>query len=254
MKKTLFTLLAFFVAAILLAITPDRAKIIEDVIPTDKDNGFVIMELFTSQGCSSCPPADNLLGEYAAKNNDRIIPIAFHVDYWNYLGWKDSFSNTQYSQRQSNYDNNFLHASVYTPQLIINGETEMVGSDKEKIKTTVDKALNETVAVFINIKKQTIANGQLQIDYTIDGTIANTTLNAALVQYQTVTKIKAGENRGATLTNYNVVRSFASDAAKNSGSSFIKLPAGVDVKDLSIVLFTQDNTIGKITGAMKKVF
>jgi hypothetical protein len=132
MKNSLFTLLAFLVAAVLLAITPDHSKMIGSIIQNDNSSGFVIMELFTSQGCSSCPHADDLLGEYAEKNDDQIIPIAFHVDYWNYLGWKDSFATLQYTQRQENYDVNFLHASVYTPQLIVNGETEIVGSDKEK--------------------------------------------------------------------------------------------------------------------------
>ena len=241
MKKSFFIILSLFVAAVLLALThSDKQKI------ADKNNGqgFVVMELFTSQGCSSCPHADDLLGSYAEKNDSRIIPIAFHVDYWNELGWKDSFSNAQYSWRQQYYNEKFLHADVYTPQLVINGNKEMVGNNDLKVKVAVDNALNETPVNTINFSYQTIANRQLQIQYAIDGSTANTTLDVALIQHKTTTKIKAGENNGATLINYNVVRSFVYSPANASGTSFVKLPTGVDLKELSIVLFIQSNLKG----------
>jgi hypothetical protein len=247
MKKIVFTLAAFIVVATLLALTNSKP-----LVKQENENGFVVMELFTSQGCSSCPPADEVLGSYVQKMDSRIIPIAFHVDYWNQLGWKDPFSNHQYAERQENYDANFLHATVYTPQLIINGEKEFVGSDKTNIKHAVDNTLNEIPAVIINIKSNTIGNGQVQAHYTIGGGISNATLNAVLIQNKTTTKINAGENNGTTLINYNVARQFVSVIAKESGTCEIQLPVGVNTKELSLVLFTQDKTSGKITGAVKE--
>ena len=249
--KPFFIITSFFIAALLLALTNKPKAINSDNKKNDKQS-FVVMELFTSQGCSSCPHADDLLGSYAEKNDDHIIPLAFHVDYWNQLGWRDSFSNSQYSQRQQWYNEKFLHADVYTPQLIVNGTKEMVGNNDLKVKAAIDNALSETANTTINITGQTIANKQLQIQYTIDGTTANTILNVAIIQHKTITKIKAGENGGVTLANYNVVRSFVYSPAKESGTSFVKLPTGVDLKELSIVLFTQSNLTGKITATIKK--
>jgi len=117
MKKIFFILLAFIVATGIV-ITTTSYNFKKQSIPANTvvvTNGFAVMELFTSQGCSSCPPADELLGKYAAQNNSNIIPLSFHVDYWNRLGWKDSFSTGEYSQRQRQYAQLFSNSSVYTP-------------------------------------------------------------------------------------------------------------------------------------------
>src|SRR5436190_6580011 len=89
-------------------------------------SSFAVLELFTSEGCSSCPPADRLLPQLAS-TNPNIIPLSFHVDYWDHLGWKDPFSNAEFSDRQRLYAGQFHLESIYTPQLIVNGEYELVG-------------------------------------------------------------------------------------------------------------------------------
>ena len=94
---------------------------------------IAVIELFTSQGCSSCPPADDLIGSYAKQNDQSVICLSFNVDYWNRLGWKDVFSNAAYSQRQQQYAQ-VLHSGVYTPQAVINGKYQFVGSDKKNIQ------------------------------------------------------------------------------------------------------------------------
>ncbi|HUR81120.1 MAG TPA: DUF1223 domain-containing protein, partial [Thermoanaerobaculia bacterium] len=86
----------------------------------------VVLELFTSQGCSSCPSADEFLRKLAAKDK-RVIPLAFHVDYWNYLGWRDPFSSAEWSQRQGDYVRAMKLSTAYTPQLVINGSRQVVG-------------------------------------------------------------------------------------------------------------------------------
>ena len=96
-----------------------------------KFSPVVVLELFTSEGCSSCPLADNLLPQLASLDA-AVIPLSFHVDYWNRLGWKDPFSSAAFSDRQREYGQHFNSDGVYTPQLVVNGEYEMVGSDRRK--------------------------------------------------------------------------------------------------------------------------
>lgn len=214
-------------------------------------SGFVVMELFTSQGCSSCPPADEILGKYALKNDEHIIPLAFHVDYWDRLGWIDSFSNSRYTQRQRDYASKFNLESVYTPQLIINGQKELVGSEEEAIATTVNKFLKEQPPVAINVSNKNIESGRVTISYSVNDPASNSSINAALVQAAVVTHIKAGENRGVKLTNYNVVRDLKTEVLSKTGNFTFPLPVHNITAGFSIVLFIQDNASGKITGAVK---
>src|SRR5436305_2977651 len=105
----------------------------------------VVVELFTSQGCSSCPPADALIHSIA---NDpamrgRVIPLAFHVDYWDSLGWRDPFSSAEWTQRQARYARTMHLNSAYTPQAVVNGTREFIGSNKSVLKAALEKASNE---------------------------------------------------------------------------------------------------------------
>src|SRR4026209_60089 len=104
---------------------------------------FAILELFTSEGCSSCPPADRLLPQLAS-TDVHIIPLSFPVDYWDRYGWKDPFSNASFTDRQRDYAKQFNLESIYTPQLVINGQYEMVGSNKSVAETDIRKLLKET--------------------------------------------------------------------------------------------------------------
>src|SRR6516164_10851500 len=98
----------------------------------------VVVELFTSQGCSSCPPADAYLGELAARKD--VIPLAFHVDYWNYIGWADPFATKQMTQRQRDYQRALNQRYVYTPEMVVNGEAHEVGSDRHGIDRLIEAA------------------------------------------------------------------------------------------------------------------
>src|ERR1700744_6104626 len=101
---------------------------------TDAGKGFAVIELFTSEGCSSCPPADALVARVQKESNDKPVYIlAFHVDYWNRLGWKDVFSSAEYSERQNQYARWLKLSSVYTPQIVVNGRTEFVGSEEANL-------------------------------------------------------------------------------------------------------------------------
>lgn len=117
----------------------------------------VLVELYTSEGCSSCPPADEAMIDLQAEYQNLHQPvyfIAFHVDYWNYLGWKDSFSSAAYTARQRDYGQYFSLNSIYTPQTIINGKLQLVGTKKEQIKKYVDKELMQPAVANLKIQTQ----------------------------------------------------------------------------------------------------
>ncbi len=217
---------------------------------TTSSNNIVVLELFTSQGCSSCPPADRLLASYA--NREDIAALSFHVDYWNKLGWKDPFSDHLFSERQENYALS-SGSNVYTPQVIINGEKEMVGSDENKIAQTIKQFQKQQTSSQIIIDEINTDNNIVSVTYSLKGKFNNSVINVALVQKKITTSIKAGENKGVTLTNYNVVRNFKTinSFAAEKNATTIDLVSGIDKKDLSIILFLQDVSSHKIYAAAK---
>ncbi len=242
----IFSALVFINTALRL---PNRAS---KNLKNNAEPGFVVMELFTSQGCSSCPPADELLGMYAQKNDEHIFPLAFHVDYWNRLGWVDSLSKGIYSERQRDYAEKLNTESVYTPQLIINGQKQMVGSDKNEIASITQKYLQEKAVVKIDIAHINLRGNKVEVDYKVSNIFSNLNINAALVQKNVITQIRAGENRGTKLNNYNVVRDFKTN--KLTGTSehvTLELPAGNSSDNFMVVLFVQEITTGSIKAAAR---
>ena len=135
-----------------------RNKKNEQVNITGTYSPVTVLELFTSEGCSSCPPADELLPELA-KLDSNIIPLSFHVDYWNRLGWTDPFSSSENSDRQRIYADFWKLESVYTPELVINGEYEVVGSNRSAAENAINKILQEKSKVKINIDEVKISDG-----------------------------------------------------------------------------------------------
>ena len=256
MKKLI---LFFFIVAItavgfiLIAFSEKKESMITITGKAEKKS-FVVMELFTSQGCSSCPAADKVLETYVLQNDEQIIPLSFHVDYWNRLGWIDSFSNQKYTQRQNEYASKFNLESVYTPQLIINGQKQLVGSDKDMIAAMVSDELNEIPPININIIKTKTNDSKIIIDYAVDLFVANTNINAALVQDKVFTQIKAGENKGIKMYNYNIVRDFSSDQLKNkTGTCVLQIPPGNTSAGFHIVLFIQQKGYGKIIAVAQRL-
>lgn len=221
-------------------------------INTENKN-IAVLELFTSQGCSSCPPADKLLGAYTTKEN--IIPLSFHVDYWDRLGWKDPFSSKEYSERQYMYAS-ALKAEVYTPQLIINGQQEMIGSDANKIGAALQKISSDTPDAMLSLKKAEANNGKVNISFYLSGNINNSILNIAVVENKTTTPVKAGENGGATLTDYNVVRDFAAIKKFNEGENnvSIDIPVSIAPGNRTLALYLQRANTNKILAADKLQF
>jgi hypothetical protein len=217
------------------------------------NKNVAVLELFTSQGCSSCPPADRLLGTYTSKEN--VIALSFHVDYWDRGGWKDPFSSKEYTKRQYGYAS-ALHADVYTPQIVINGQNEMTGSDANKISNAIKKVFAQQADATLSIKTINFENGKAVINFDASGKINNSLLNVALVEKKITTVVNAGENGGATLTGYNIVRNFKTINKVENGSNTaaIDTPLSGDLKNMSVVLFLQEKENNKISGADQKNF
>lgn len=151
----------------------------------------IVLELFTSQGCSSCPPADKVLGKYAESNDNTIFPLSFYVDYWNYIGWDDPYSRQQFTQRQQQYAKQ-LKASVYTPQLFINGKQEVIGSDSNKIAALVAAVSRHKATVQIT-GNAIVKQEKAMVSYTLEGSSEDENINIALVRKKVSTKVQRGK-------------------------------------------------------------
>lgn len=163
------------------------------------------------------------------------------------------FSTGVYSHRQRLYAQLFSNTSVYTPQVIINGTLEMLGSDENKIAKAIANATGETPSVAFAIKSNEIAGDKIAIQFSAAGNTSNNYIFALLVQNKASTKIKVGENDGAMLTSYNEVRSLVSSSVKKDGTCILPISLNVSLKDESLVLFIQNAHSLKITGAVKKM-
>lgn len=210
-----------------------------------KNKGFAVVELFTSQGCNTCPPADKLLSEVIAdakKNSKPVYALSFHVDYWNRLGWKDPYSSFSFTRRQNNYVSALREKEVYTPQVFINGKNSFIGSDSKKILAEIDKELKTPSKIIFSVAKGAVANDTLLLGYSSSATDKNYSLVVALVQSGLSNKIIKGENAGKTLSHDNVVRVFEIYSLdKKTGT--VKLP---------LKKYNPDNTFSVIAYIQQK--
>ena len=239
----------FFVWITVGCITPKRDG---PVIPDGAFPGIAFVELFTSEGCSSCPPADAVIARLLAKKQDRVFILAYHVDYWNRLGWKDPFSSAEFSKRQNDYASSLQLQSIYTPQVIVNGTTEFVGSDEGKLIAAVKQNLAGTSAISIDVDIKKTGD-HLELAYKLKGDhIDNQLLNVALLQNEATTSVKKGENAGKTLPHVNIVRTLKSIIAKNSGVVTMDIAGDLAGNELQLIAFTQATGNGRVSGATQK--
>jgi len=210
-----------------------------------------VVELFTSEGCSSCPPADRLLRtlvEEARSQGRPVYALSFHVDYWNQLGWTDPYSDAAYSRRQRQYSH-ALGVDTYTPQIVVNGREAMVGSRSQTVRRAIQAALAEPAPVGVTLAVDT-ATAPLRVDYRLDGPVPDDAdLRLAVVERGLSQSVERGENAGRTLRHANVVRTFATvDAA--DGTTTLALPDAVDRADASVMAYVQIPS-GPILGAAR---
>ncbi|QNK64978.1 DUF1223 domain-containing protein [Pedobacter sp. PAMC26386] len=217
-------------------------------------NGFALIELFTSEGCSSCPPADELLAKINRELRDQPVYIlAFHVDYWNRLGWKDVYSSADYSKRQNQYARWLNLRSVYTPQVVINGQKEFVGSEETTLRNAIKSSLRKPSFAKLVLSEIKRDQRQISLHYQTEGTDQQTSLFLAVVQLNAQSKVKSGENSGHTLSHVQIVRQFKQIPLKggSTGIASIELPKDLDPEKSELVAFLQNDTDGKIIAATR---
>ena len=195
----------------------------------------VVVELYTSQGCSSCPPADAYFHKELAKRDD-VIALALHVDYWDYIGWKDSFASPAYTARQKSYARASGHRSVYTPQMIVNGKDHVVGTHPEKVEKLIERHRGQTGSVALTLKRQ---GNRIAIAATA---AQQQPMQVHVVRYKPEEKvsIKRGENAGRMVTYGNIVNDWKVVADWN-GSTPLKIEARAKGDGPVVVLIQQAN-------------
>lgn len=203
----------------------------------------VLLELFTSQGCSSCPPADELIDQVKEAYKDKnVYVLSYHVDYWNRLGWKDPFSAEAYSDYQREYAQQFSSRSIYTPQIVVNGSEHFVGSSRVKTNEALRRYGRSKSTNTIMLTNPYQEKDAITINYQVDGDTFDR-LTFALVIAERITKIGRGENRNRTLKNTNIVANRVL-TKEHTGQVTISIPDWVEKEDqLSVIAYTQDNNL-----------
>lgn len=212
----------------------------------------VVVELFTSEGCSSCPPADELLSQLSRQktlSGVQIVPLGFHVDYWNYLGWRDRFSSSQYSLRQEQYAAKFGLGGPYTPQMVVQGSQEFVGSDQQRAGQAIAHAAAESPQAAVDIAP---AGDKLRVTvHSNPGLSANVIL--AITEDGLETHVGDGENSGRMLRHSAVVRDFRRIGQLSNGSFEAIVPVnpqnGWNRQTLHVAVIVQNASSYKIEGA-----
>jgi hypothetical protein len=215
----------------------------------------VVVELFTSEGCSSCPPADELLGrlrqDLSAKNI-QVIPLGFHVDYWNSLGWKDRFSSAEFTQRQEQYTHALKVDGPYTPEMVVNGEVEFVGNDAGQAQRTIRQQASELETAQIKIAPAGADQLTIQVKGPAESS-GNALVMLAITEDNLSTQVGSGENGGRKLHHAAVVRELQELGMLHNGIMETTVPLKLEKdwkhNDLRAVVFVQQGPSGKIEGA-----
>ncbi len=255
MKKTLAPIALMVVATAALGVSHAEAA-------TNAAKTPVVLELFTSEGCSSCPPADRLLQSLDEKQpftNAELLVLSEHVDYWNGHGWVDPYSSSSFSARQLRYAEQFGLGEVYTPQLIVDGQREAVGSDDVVIRKAVEIAARSE-KVSLTLSNAVLDGSRIKFhvasaDLPRSGGAA--TVYVALAENKVQSNVGGGENGGRLLTHVAVVRVLAVVGTLEPGSSFAKnvvipLPSRMPPTGIRVVAFLQEDKSHKIVGAAQE--
>ena len=217
----------------------------------------VVVELFTSEGCSSCPPADDLLWRLESASPSlsiEVIALSEHVDYWNQLGWQDRFSSPLFSARQQEYGRAFRQDNVYTPQIVINGQTEVLGSDSRRVLQEIRRAADGSRA---NIEMTLLSPESLRLKVeSVPADTQDADILLAITETQLATSVQAGENTGRLLRHTGVVRSLVSlgrldrkKAGAYSADVALRFRPEWRRPNLKLVLLVQDRSSRRIVGA-----
>ncbi len=224
--------------------------------PAAGEGRQVVVELFTAQGCSSCPPADRLLAQLGEEAG--VVPLAFHVDYWNHIGWTDPFSSAEWSRRQEAYVRELGARGSYTPQAVIDGGAELVGSDEPAVRVAIAAAPGRPAAAISLHVTPGAGVVAVEAEVEVPAELREHRFDLMLALYETglVTPVSAGENEGHTLRNDYVVRLLRRAgrvAATEPGpvrlEATLPLERGWNRSALGVAAFLQDPRSLSIHGA-----
>ena len=211
---------------------------------------FALVELFTSEGCNTCPPAEKLFSSMKAdakKNGRNIFFLEYHVDYWNKLGWKDPYGSFQFTNRQKNYTSVLNEESLYTPMMIVNGSKSFTGSDQQKATAAVNEVLTAAPSAGLKIRIDSTVSDTLYLHYETTKTDKNYLIRTAITEDGLASSITAGENSGLTLNHDAVVRIFySSEVTKLSSQLKIPLKKIQPGKNCEIISFIQHKQTMKV--------
>ncbi len=213
-------------------------------------NTPVLVELFTSEGCSSCPPADLLLRRLEKEQpvpGAEIIVISEHVDYWNYLGWRDPFSSAEFTRRQQTYAKRFYRDGPYTPQMVVNGETEFVGSDARLAQKSIAAAATQA-GVAVRLKWAVPGKVLVEADSLAGGKVKNAEVFVVVARDEVTSDVSRGENSGRKLQHVSVAGKMMV-AGKLSASAGLSKELQIDAGGGRVIAFVQAQDQGRILGA-----
>lgn len=215
-----------------------------------------VLELFTSQGCSSCPPADRLFQDYVAR--DDVIALSLSVDYWDYLGWRDTFGHADHSERQRRYARRRGDNRVYTPQIVVNGATHVVGSNHGQIEAALDEVIaGSQPLIQLAVNPAPDNPDTLLVTAETNATTtempADVTIWMAMVSAEETVTIRRGENRGQDVRYHNVVRKLKKIGAWQGGTAVLEVPRSMLTKDAGTgcILMMQSGKGGPIVAALE---
>jgi hypothetical protein len=198
----------------------------------------ILVELYTSEGCSSCPPADALLAELATRPD--VLALSFHVDYWDRLGWKDPFSSVAATERQDRYARLLGLATVYTPQIIVDGHWQAVGSDRDMVDQALAAARRAPRAVAVRL---TLHHGEARVGLGAEPAGVPAALLMVGFDRRHVDRVGGGENDGRTLTHVDVVRDFAAIGRFSGAAGMIAVPLPWRADRVAAILQTDDGRV-----------
>jgi hypothetical protein len=254
MKYSIFLLIAMVFSGCSLQKVESQKKMTDDSPKVSNSaKQKVLVELFTSEGCSSCPPADKALAflqEQQPIANAEVIALGFHVDYWDYIGWKDIYAKREFTRRQENYAEAFRLSSNYTPQMVVDGSLEFVGNNSKKANNAIASSIQNQKG---NVEL-TRTGDKLSIKITAVPKHSDSTVFLTIAEDNLSSDVKRGENSGSKLIHQAVVRELSAIGSITSEQTSANFETSVNLKsdwkkqDVKFVVFIQENESKKVLG------
>lgn len=249
-KKNIFLLLAISSLLIIsMGLIDKKQKRLQSVFPPS--NGFAVLEFFVSEGCRKCPAAGEVMERIVENNtNDHLYVLGYHIDYWDLRGWKDQFADPVFSARQHQYAK-WLNNYVYTPQVVINGKEELLGSDENTIFKLASRELTTPMENLLSLKA-VVKKNEIQINYSYSHSNESLDLIVLLVQKNGYSEVKKGQNSGKRLNHVQIVRALKKASLRDE-TTRLPIPDNIDLEHAEVIGLVQNNQNGEIKSAARFV-